>query len=102
MTLSCSLLFAWLQDVRNKLVEERSRLIRQLQGVKFLHPYQSSSNFVLCKVTSGYDAKEIKLALAKQGVMVRHYAQKELCSYIRISVGKPEQTDKLLSVLEQL
>ena len=91
-----------MQDVRNKLVEERSRLTSQLEGIKFLQPYPSSSNFVLCTVTNGYDAKEVKLALAKQGVMVRHYAQKELSGYIRISVGKPEQTDKLISVLQQL
>ena len=74
----------------------------QLQAIKFLKPYPSHSNFVLCTVTNGYDAKEVKLALAKQGVMVRHYAQKELSGYIRISVGKPEQTDKLISVLQQL
>lgn len=95
-------LVACLQDVRNKLVGERARLIDQLQQMKMLHPYQSSANFVLCEVTNGYDAKDVKLALAKQGVMVRHYAQKELCGYIRISVGKPQQTDKLLSVLKQL
>ena len=91
-----------MQDVRNKLVDERARMTKQLEEVVFLHPYQSNANFVLCEVTNGYDAKDVKLALAKQGVMVRHYAQKELCGYIRISVGKPEQTDKLLSVLKQL
>lgn len=88
--------------MRNKLVNERARLLSQLQEINFLHPYQSSANFVLCEVTNGYDAKDVKLALAKQGIMVRHYAQKELCGYIRISVGKPEQTDKLLSVLKHL
>lgn len=77
-------------------------MTKQLEEVVFLHPYQSNANFVLCEVTHGYDAKDVKLALANQGVMVRHYAQKELCGYIRISVGKPEQTDKLLSVLKQL
>ena len=34
--------------------------------------------------------------------MVRHYAKKELSGYIRISVGKPEQTDALMMVLKSL
>jgi histidinol-phosphate aminotransferase len=34
--------------------------------------------------------------------MVRHYAKKELSGYIRISVGKPEQTDLLLAALRAL
>jgi len=32
----------------------------------------------------------------------RHYAQRHLAGFIRISVGKPEQTDKLMSALRQL
>jgi histidinol-phosphate aminotransferase len=34
--------------------------------------------------------------------MVRHYAKKELSGYIRISVGKPEQTDVLMAALRGL
>jgi len=34
--------------------------------------------------------------------MVRHYAKKELSGYIRISVGKPEQTDVLIAALSGL
>lgn len=34
-----------------------------------------------------------------QGIMVRHYAKKELSGFIRISVGKPEHTDALMEAL---
>lgn len=54
------------------------------------------------QVTQGRDAKGLKDALAGQGIMVRHYAKKELSGYIRISVGKPEHTDALLAVLRKL
>ena len=91
-----------MQGVRNKLVSERQRMTTELQSLPFLHPYPSNSNFVLCKVTNGYDAKTVKLGLAKLGVMVRHYAQAHLSGFIRISVGRPEQTDKLLAALKQL
>ena len=88
--------------MRGKLVSERQRLLKELTELPFLHPYPSSSNFVLCNVVNGYDAKAVKVALAKQGIMVRHYSQAHLSGFIRISVGKPEQTDKLLAALRQL
>ena len=91
-----------MQDVREKLVNERGRMMQQLQSIAFLQVFPSNANFILCKVTQRYDAKDVKLALAKEGIMVRHYAQHHLSGYIRISVGKPEQTDKLMAALRQL
>ena len=45
----------------------------------------------------------MKDALAMEhGIMVRHYAKKELSGYIRISVGRPEDSRKLLSALQGL
>lgn len=55
------------------------------------------------QVTNGRDAKAVKDALATQhGIMVRHYAKKELSGFIRVSVGRPEHTDKLIEALKQL
>jgi len=53
------------------------------------------------QVTGGRGAKELKDALMQQGVMVRHYATTGLEDYIRISVGRPEQTDILLEALSK-
>lgn len=53
------------------------------------------------QVAGGQDAKAVKDRLsAEHGIMVRHYAKKELSGYIRISVGRPEDTRKLLSALQ--
>jgi histidinol-phosphate aminotransferase len=35
-------------------------------------------------------------------VQVRHYAKKELSGFIRISVGKPEQTDAVMAALRSM
>ncbi|MFS8020251.1 putative histidinol-phosphate transaminase [Helianthus anomalus] len=40
--------------------------------------------------------------LAKMGVMIRHYSNKELKGYVRVSVGKPEQTDALMDCINRL
>lgn len=42
----------------------------------------------------------VQTDLAKEGVMVRHYEKAELKNYIRISVGKPEQTDAVIKALK--
>ena len=91
---------SWLARVRDALVAERARLAAGLAAVPWLTPYPSSANFVLCQVGGGRDAGAVRDALAKDhGIMVRHYAKKELAGYIRVSVGKPEHTDALLAAL---
>lgn len=89
--------------MRDALVTERGRLFSELSSLPFLQPSPSHANFLLCKVSDGRDARGLKDALAQEhGIMVRHYSTKELNGYIRISVGTPEQTDKLMAALRAL
>lgn len=94
----------YMNNVRDALVEERDRLYKGLRDqISFLEPYPSESNFILCKVLKGRSAAALRDCLAqKYGIMVRHYATKELDGFIRISVGLPEHTDKILLALKQL
>lgn len=80
------------------LKAERERLFAALKTVAYLHPYPSQANFILCDVL-GRDAQALKLALEAQEVLVRHYTKPGLENCIRISVGRPEQTDRLIGVL---
>ncbi|CAK8532905.1 unnamed protein product [Lathyrus sativus] len=92
----------YLENVKDALVKERGRLFELLKAVPFLRPFPSHSNFILCEVTSGFDAKKLKDDLAAMGVMIRHYSSKELKGYVRVSVGKPEHTDALMNCLNIL
>ncbi|KAJ4963233.1 hypothetical protein NE237_023172 [Protea cynaroides] len=92
----------YLETVKEALVQERERLYKLLCEVPYLKPYPSYSNFILCEVTSGKDAKKLKDDLAQSGVMIRHYNKKELRGYVRVSVGKPEHTDALMECLKVL
>lgn len=92
----------YLERVKSLLVQERERLFKLLEEVPYLNPFPSFSNFILCEVTSGKDAKKLKEDLASMGVMIRHYNNKELRGYVRVSVGKPEHTDSLLKCLKLL
>ncbi|MCL4832715.1 MAG: histidinol-phosphate transaminase [Caldilineaceae bacterium] len=87
--------------VVEKLKAERDRLYTALSAIPYLRPYPSEANFILCRV-EGRDAADLKQSLERQGILVRYYNKSGLDNCIRISVGRPEQTDRLLSVLGQL
>ncbi len=83
------------------LVRERERLEIQLGRIPFLQPYPSRANFILCRVI-GRDAAALKAQLAAEGILVRHYAKAGLENCIRVSAGRPEQTDALLAALARI
>jgi len=85
------------------MVMERHRLMTQLEQITFLHPLPSQSNFVLVEVTDPSVAPlALQAALRKHGVLVRCYAGgscKALDRFIRVSCGRPQDSDRLMSVL---
>jgi histidinol-phosphate aminotransferase len=84
------------------LVSERERLLDSLSRIPWLSPYPSSANFILCRV-NGIDAAQLKADLAnKHGIFIRYFNKPGLEDCIRISVGKPEQTDALLRALSKV
>ncbi|HZY42407.1 MAG TPA: aminotransferase class I/II-fold pyridoxal phosphate-dependent enzyme, partial [Anaerolineae bacterium] len=89
----------YLQAQVDRLVTERDRLWAKLNEFDFLKPYPTQSNFILCRVIDR-DAKALKQALEAQGVLVRYFDRPGLQNCIRVSVGKPEQTDALIEALK--
>lgn len=82
------------------LVAERNRLFDGLSRLPWLSPYPSSANFLLCRVAPEVDAAQLKADLAqKHGIFIRYFNKPGLTDCIRISVGKPEQTDALLRAI---
>ena len=84
------------------LKDERTRLFAALEGIPFLKPYPTQSNFILCQVIER-NAAELKSRLAQEhGVFVRYFNKPGLSDHIRISVGRAEDTDVLVKVLNGL
>ena len=84
-----------------KVVKERDRLYRALNQLEFLRPYPSQANFILCRVVDR-DARQLKLDLEERGILVRYFSKPGLTDHIRISIGRPDQTDALLDTLGDL
>ena len=85
----------------DKIIAERRRLFTQLKKIKWLKPYPSRANFILCDVL-GRDAKKLYQQLQAQGILVRYFDQARIKNCIRISVGKTEHTDALIKALQQI
>lgn len=91
---------AELEEVVEKLKSERARLFAALSEIPSLQPYPTQSNFILCRVI-GRDAAELKAGLAAEhGIFIRYFDKPRLRDHIRISVGRPQDTDALLRALQ--
>ncbi len=91
----------WLNDKVARIVAERARFFELLSTLPYLRPVPSHANFILCQVV-GRDAHALKLALEQEGILVRYYSSAGLSDHIRITVGRPEQSDKVIEVLGRI
>ncbi|MEE8174220.1 MAG: histidinol-phosphate transaminase [Dehalococcoidia bacterium] len=92
---------AYLQGTLRAMIAERERLFSRLSELGFLKPYPSQANFILCSVVDG-EAQKLHRGLQQVGIFVRYFDTPQLRSCLRISVGRPEHTDALISALTKL
>jgi len=100
---------AYLRQTVNALVAERERMRALLARFEWLQPFPSQANFVLCRVAEDAPipsadhaepaARRLKQALERRGVLVRYFDRDGLRDCVRISVGRPDQTDRLLAAI---
>jgi histidinol-phosphate aminotransferase len=88
----------YLQKTVRAMVDEREVLFKGLQQFKWLKPYPSEANFILCAVLDR-SAKDIYARLQKKGIFIRYFETPGLKDYIRISVGRPEDTSRVIAAL---
>ena len=83
------------------IVAERERLAEEVGALGWLDPHPSDANFVLFDVKAG-DSGQIAAALRERGVLVRRYDRPDLANKLRISAGRPQDTDRLLEALKEV
>jgi len=82
------------------LIEERERVFAELQKRKALRAFPSTANFILIKTQK--PSSELFDQLYAQGVLVRNVSAYPLLDRcLRISIGTPEENDKLLAALDR-
>jgi histidinol-phosphate aminotransferase len=84
-----------------KIIAERERMFARLQTIPWMQVYPSRSNFILCRLRDR-DPKQVQAELAKQGILVRYFDKPGLRDCLRISVGRPQDTDALMAAVEKM
>ena len=82
------------------IMETRECYGRKLRDLGFEMP-DSRTNFFFARHPA-IPGEELYLELKKRGVLVRHFNQERIRDYNRISVGTPEQMDKLIENIRQI
>ncbi|MDX8401722.1 MAG: histidinol-phosphate transaminase [Mariprofundaceae bacterium] len=88
----------WVRERVARTLTERARLEAALAGMGLLGG-ASKGNFVLLRDAR---AASIAAALEDAGVIVRPLAPYGMADWLRISVGRPEENDRLLDALARL
>lgn len=91
----------YLLSIVKKIVDERERVYRELSMMKYIKPYPSKGNFIFLAVLKG-EASRINQEMEDRGILIRHYNTPYLKNGLRITIGKPEQNDRVLFTLKAL
>lgn len=86
---------------RVQMQQTKSELLYALAQHPKLTPHCSEANFILCEVKD-YAAKTLSKQLYQKGVLIRYFETKFLKNFIRISIGKPDQMKKFLTILQEI
>ncbi len=90
----------YFRNTVEKIKARRKKLTEQLKALGFDVP-DSQANFLLAKY-DGTDALHLYEKLVKRGIYIRYFAYPGLKDKLRITVGTPEQNDKLISALKEI
>jgi histidinol-phosphate aminotransferase len=90
-----------LRPLVQRIIAERERLFGELDRIAGLTPVRSSANFMV--VRSSIVPKQVFAELLKRNILIRDVSSYPMLSdYFRVSVGKPEENDLLLSALREI
>lgn len=81
-----------------EICETRDTFSKSLSELGFI-VIPSQTNFVFVKY-KGYSGEAIANALRGNGILIRHFSKERINDFVRISIGTPEQMEKVLSVIK--
>lgn len=90
----------YFQETRQAVIRSREKLVADLTALGFT-VLPSAANFVFT-THPGHDAAKLAAALRERGIIVRHFRQKRIDQYLRITVGTPAECAALIEALGDL
>lgn len=90
-----------LEPLVAKMRSEKERLFARLQAIDGLEPVPSEANFFVVKTS--IPPKKLFEELHSRGILIRDISRAPMLSeYVRISVGTPEENDRLIQSLNEI
>jgi len=90
----------WFDATRGKVIESRERVTGALRQRGF-EVLPSQANFVFAR-HPGHSGETLAKSLRERAVLVRHFAKPRISDFLRITIGTPEECDRLIAALEDI
>jgi histidinol-phosphate aminotransferase len=84
-----------------KIIDERERVLSELQNIPNIKAIPSAANFILFK-TIGKPAAEVYETLKQRGILLRYFATTDIADWMRVSIGLPEENTMFLKNLREI
>jgi len=86
------------------LSDEAQRFFKELSKVEWLTPYEPSANYILVKIESEMTASSLQEELLSRGIAIRDCSSYTGMDekHFRVAVKRPQDNDRLLSILREL
>ncbi len=91
---------AYYEENCRRIIAERERTAQRLRERGFVFP-PSNANFLFA-ARPGLDGEKLYLRLKEKGILVRHFTKARIADYVRITIGTPEQMDRLLAAVDEI
>jgi histidinol-phosphate aminotransferase len=94
---------AYAQSTWQRVIAERTRVSAALRDLGFILP-ESRSNFLLATIPPKptLSARHIYETLKSRSILIRYWDLPRIADKIRITIGTPQQNDRLLTELKSL
>ncbi|MEM2927230.1 MAG: aminotransferase class I/II-fold pyridoxal phosphate-dependent enzyme, partial [Candidatus Bathyarchaeia archaeon] len=95
----------YMERIVKAIREERRRLYDRLMDLPKIKPYPSHGNFILVDISgTGLDSEALTEGLLNKGILVRNLSDLGgyKGSFIRVTVGKPEENERFLRSLKEI
>ena len=90
----------WFDATRGKVIESRERVTGALRQRGF-EVLPSQANFVFARHPD-HSGEALAKGLRERAVLVRHFAKPRILDFLRITIGTPEECDRLIAALEDI
>ena len=90
----------YFQETRAKVMETREWFSEKMKDLGFT-VLPSKSNFVFCR-SDKISGQEYFDELRKRAVVVRHWEKDPIRDYVRITIGRDEDMERLIEVTEEI